>query len=240
MAAVLICGANALLSHRSAAELWRLVPRRRGPVDVAVPLRVSRRRPRIRVHHKSSLCSGERRRVRGIPVTDPTTTLIDFATCGSRGELESAVNEANHLDLVHPERLREELRVRSGRPGVGVLGALLDRDTFALTQTALERLFLPLAREAGLPLPDGQAWLSETRVDFYWPQLELVVECDSLRYHRTAAKQADDLKRDQEHVRAGRRTLRVTHYQVRYEPDYVRGLLRDLARQPILRPGAHL
>lgn len=241
MVAVLGCGPDALLSHRSAAELWRMVPRRPGLIDVAVPLGVSRRRPEVRLHRKSGEGPGldghgrrlVPRRIRGIPVTDPTATLIDFATCGSRGELEGAVNEVSHLDLLHPERLREELRARPGQPGVRILAALLDRDTFVLTQSELERLFLPLAREAGLPLPEGQTRLSRTRVDFYWPELRLVVECDSLRYHRTAAKQAEDVRRDQEHVRAGRRTLRVTHYQVRYEPDYVRALLRDLARQLI-------
>lgn len=233
MAAVLVCGVDALLSHRSAAELWRMVPRRSGPIDVAVRPEVTRRRSWIRTHRKAS--PGPRRSVRNIPVTDPITTLVDLAGCAVDRETEAAVNEASHLNLVQPDRLRRELGSHRGRRGVGALARLLDRDTYVLTDTELERLFLPLARSAGLGLPGGQVWLSRTRVDFYWPRLGLVVECDSLRFHRTAAKQAQDVRRDQEHVRAGRRALRVTHHQVRHEPEYVVALLRDVGKQGAAR-----
>jgi very-short-patch-repair endonuclease len=110
------------------------------------------------------------------------------------------------------------------------LRRLLDRDTFVLTESRLEQLLLPLARAAGLPLPQTQVWLNSYRVDFYWPDLGLVVETDSLRYHRTPAKQAEDLRRDQAHIVAGRMPLRFTHWQVRYEPDYVRKTLATAAR----------
>ena len=45
--------------------------------------------------------------------------------------------------------------------------------------------------------PQTQAWLDGYRVDFYWPELGLVVETDSLRYHRTPFKQASDKRRGQ-------------------------------------------
>ncbi len=37
------------------------------------------------------------------------------------------------------------------------------------------------------------------KVDFWWPELRLVVETDGLRYHRTAAQQTRDRLRDQAH-----------------------------------------
>ena len=40
-------------------------------------------------------------------------------------------------------------------------------------------------------------------VDFYWPDLGLVVETDGLAYHRTPAQQAADRVRDQAHTAAG-------------------------------------
>src|SRR5919198_3748870 len=43
MAAVLACGEGAVLSHRSAAELWRLLPPRGGNVHVTVERAGSRR-----------------------------------------------------------------------------------------------------------------------------------------------------------------------------------------------------
>ena len=67
------------------------------------------------------------------------------------------------------------------------------------------------------------------RVDFYWPEHNLVVETDGLRYHRTPAQQAADRVRDQDHFVAGVRTLRFTRAQVRYEPARVEAVLRAAA-----------
>ncbi len=93
------------------------------------------------------------------------------------------------------------------------------RPTITLTTTELERRFLPLALEAGLPAPQTQTWLDGYRVDFYWPDLGLVVEADSLRYHRTPFKQASDKRRDNAHAGSGLTTLRFTHSQICHEPE---------------------
>ncbi|MEZ5076462.1 MAG: hypothetical protein R2725_03355 [Solirubrobacterales bacterium] len=167
--------------------------------------------------------------MRDIPLTDPIATLVDFASEATRAELERAVNEASHLDLADPEMLRAALDRTPPRPGIRPLRVLLDRDTFVLTQSELERRFLSLARAAGLPRPESQDWLGRSRVDFHWPSLGLVVECDSLRYHRTALKQAADFRRDQTHLLAGRTPLRFNHYQVRHEPTYVTETLATIA-----------
>jgi very-short-patch-repair endonuclease len=71
--------------------------------------------------------------------------------------------------------------------------------------------------------------VNEFEVDFYWPDLALVVETDGLRYHRTPAEQARDRLRDQAHTAAGLTQLRFTHEQVRYEPDHVREILAQTA-----------
>jgi hypothetical protein len=109
--------------------------------------------------------------------------------------------------------------------GVKRLRELLDGPTITLTTTELERLFLPLAFDAGLPAPQTQTWLDGYRVDFFWPELGLVVEADSLRYHRTPFKQASDKRRDNAHAGSGLTTLRFTHGQVCHEPAYVRATL---------------
>jgi very-short-patch-repair endonuclease len=76
-------------------------------------------------------------------------------------------------------------------------------DKFDLTDSELERRFLPLARRAGLPRPLTGEKLNGFKVDFFWFELGLVVETDGLRYHRTPAQQARDRLRDQAHVAAG-------------------------------------
>lgn len=108
---------------------------------------------------------------------------------------------------------------------------ILDRRTFALTDSELERRFLPITRAAGLPLPETGRKLNGFKVDFYWPDLGLVVETDGLRYHRTPAQQARDRMRDQAHTASGLTCLRFTHAQVRFEADHVRATLAAVVRR---------
>jgi len=165
----------------------------------------------------------------GIPVTTPIQTLIDLSLRLDRRGTERAINEADKYDLVHPPELRSALDERVGERGVGTLRHILDRRTFRLTKEELERRFLPLARKAGLPVPLTGQIVNEFEVDFYWPDLGLVVETDGLRYHRTPAEQARDRLRDQAHTAAGLAQLRFTHEQVRYEPEYVVRILAQTA-----------
>jgi very-short-patch-repair endonuclease len=62
-------------------------------------------------------------------------------------------------------------------------------------------------------------------VDFYWPDLPLIVETDGLTYHRTPTQQEKDRLRDQAHAAAGIPHLRFTHSQVRDHPSHVRRTL---------------
>jgi very-short-patch-repair endonuclease len=221
MAAVLSCGPGAALSHTSAgAHLGIVQPTRM--IELSAP--ALRRRPGIIVHRRKDLAPHVMAHL-GIPVTTPSCTLVDLAAQLPRGELEAAVNAADRLDLIAPEELRTALQDTGRRPGGRVLRGLLDRSTFTLTDSELERLFLPIARAAGLSLPRTGVVLHGHKVDFYWPELGLVVETDGLRYHRTPAQQAKDRLRDQVHTAAGLTTLRFTHAQVRYEPRHVQATL---------------
>lgn len=113
-----------------------------------------------------------------------------------------------------------------GVHGVKKLRTLIDRCTFALTDSVLESRFKRVARAAGLPEPLTQQWVNGYRVDFYWPDLGLVVETDGWRYHRTAARQNQDRRRDHAHTLAGLTQVRFTHAQVRWQPAYVAAVLR--------------
>jgi very-short-patch-repair endonuclease len=229
MAAVLSCGPGAALSHRSAAALWGLAGDRPS-IDVTVPAGARRDRPGIVIHGAAR----EVRRRYAIPVTSPTCTLIDLAATLDADDLEAAINEADKRDLIDPERLRKELDRRTGRHGVKALRRVLDRRTFTLTDTKLERRFLPLAQAAGLPKPLTQIHLNGYRVDFWWPDLKLVVETDGLRYHRTPAEQTRDRVRDQVHAAAGLTPLRFTRAQVAFDRAHVRATLAAVAAR--LRP----
>jgi very-short-patch-repair endonuclease len=82
-----------------------------------------------------------------------------------------------------------------------------------------------------------QQWVKGFRVDFYWPDLGLVVETDGLRYHRTPAERAQDRVRDQAHTAAGLTPLRFTRAQVRFDPEQVEAILDALVRR--LRGASH-
>ena len=90
---------------------------------------------------------------------------------------------------------------------------------------------------AGLPAPLTQQQVNGFRVDFFWPELGLVVEVDGLRYHRTAAQQTRDRRRDHAHAAAGLTPLRFTHRQVAFERASVETTLRAVVRRsPRARP----
>jgi very-short-patch-repair endonuclease len=234
MVAILACGSGALLSHGSAAALWGVGFEHRG-LEVSVRSASPRRRRGLRVYRRPTLADHDVVHRDGIPVTGIVQTLVDLAATLATPQLERLVNEADRLDFIDPPALRTDLEAHRCEPGVRPLRNLLDRRTFRLTRSELERLFLPLAERAGLALPLTKQWVNGFEVDFLWPDLELVVETDGLRYHRTAAQQARDRVRDQAHTAAGMTQLRFTHEQVRYEPERVLSTLAAVARR--LRQG---
>jgi very-short-patch-repair endonuclease len=218
MAAVLSCGPHAVLSHSSAAALWGVGKERSSSIEVSVPVSSARRRPRVRVHRRPNLRAVDIAVRDGIPVTGIVRTLIDIARQLDPRRLERAINEADRLELVDPETLFAALDDYTAQPGVGKLRETLGRHALRLTDSELERRFLRLVEDAGLPIPVTAVRLNGFKVDFYWPDLGLVVETDGLRYHRTPAQQARDRLRDQTHTAAGMIALRFTHAQVHFEP----------------------
>lgn len=231
MVAVLSCGSGAALSHGSAAALWGIALERSRGIEVSVPVTSGRRRPGMRIHRRPNLRPSDVGLRDGIPVTTPVRTLIDLARFLDTARIERAINEADRLDLVDPETLHAALDTYPGHRGVGRLRVILGHRTFRLTDSELERRFLPQAKKAGLPMPLTRQHVNGFRVDFYWPDLGLVVETDGLRYHRTPAQQARDRLRDQTHTAAGLVPLRFTHAQVRFEAKHVLETLVAVARQ---------
>ncbi len=228
--AVLACGPEAGISHETGCELYGVRRREPGPIEVSVPARARRHHAGIRVHNRRVL-DGNVTTHRRVPVTCLPLTLIDTALRWPERHLEAAVNQADALDLLDPEAMRSALDRYAGRPGVRPLRRLLDGHTFRLTDSELERIFLRLIRRVGLPDPMTQRYAGSWRVDFLWPGLGLVVETDSLRYHRTPAQQARDYRRDQTHQLAGLYPLRFTHFQLAREQRHVLRLLRHAIDQ---------
>jgi very-short-patch-repair endonuclease len=214
MAAVLACGPGAVLSHRSAAELWGIRRPRRlsmagrgnGAVDVSVPGTAGRnRREGILVHRSSTLiaadCTGRDR----IPATTPARTLADLRGLLSTAQLASAVREAEFL-------------------GLSVDGyAPADR-----ARTDLEQLFVALCRRHRLPKPAVNAKLDRYEVDFLWPEHRLIVEADGWESHRTKSAFEEDRARDARLKVIGYEVVRFTWRQIRDDRAGVARTIRAL------------
>jgi hypothetical protein len=228
MAAALSCGPDAALSHEDGAALWRIIPVRQGPIHVSVSTGGSRSRAGIVVHRRRRFEVTEHH---GIPVTTPVFTLVDLAARLPPREIHAALNQADKLNLVSPDEVRHALDEMPRVPGLNLLRKMLDRDAFVLTDSELERFFLPIARGAGLGRPETGVWLHGLKVDFHWPELALVVETDGLRYHRTPAQQSADRRRDQAHLAAGLTCLRFSRSQVVFEAEYVVATLARVAHR---------
>ena len=220
-AAVLACGAGAVLSHRGALSLLQLAPPPADviPVDVTVVLHDRGRRPGIRVHRVRSLTAEDVTTVEGIAVTAPARTLIDVAATARARELEQALAQAQRRQLVSAEALLERIARHPRRRGMKALKALLLSETPpALTRSEAEERFLALVRKTQLPEPGVNVMVAGFEVDFLWQAAALAVEIDGYAFHSSPRSFERDRLRDAALTALGFRVIRVTWRQIEREP----------------------
>lgn len=239
MAAVLALGPTAVLSHRSAAALWEL---RASPVvEVTVPGDGGRRRrDGILLHRSKTLTELDVTTHRGIPVTTPARTLVDYAEVVARRTLERALDEAEVTLRLDWRTVDDVLARHPGRVGAKRLRAAIERHDIgsSRSRSELEEAVLALCDRAGLPRPRMNVQLAGMEVDFWWPEHRLVVEADSRRHHHTAAAFERDRLRDAELVVEGIRVIRLTHRRVVHDEVAVAALLSRLLA-PAQLPAPH-
>jgi very-short-patch-repair endonuclease len=197
---------GAALSHRSAAELWRLLPPADGPVDVSVPSDGGRRkRSGIRLHRCSTLLPASVTSQQGIPVTTPASTIADLRPVTSQRELRRAIRQAEVLGLT------------TGAEAIT-----------ARTRSDLELAFRRLCRRHRLPAPEVNVRIGPMEVDFLWRDQRLVVETDGYRYHRGKEAFENDRDRDLRLRALGFEVVRLSEQQVADEPTQAAAVLRKL------------
>jgi len=225
MAAVLACGPGAVLSHGSAAGLWKLLPRPAGParppvVDVTVSVRYRIPGRAVRVHRVTGLAPDETTSHKGIPITAPARTILDLSGSVRLRELERALARADRHALVERGEVEALLARYPRRPGTRTLRALLAGGAEpALTRSEAEARFLDLVRRAQLPAPEANVRVKGLEVDFLWRGPRLVVETDGFAYHGSATSFEGDRRRDAVLTAAGFRVVRITWRQLSREPE---------------------
>jgi hypothetical protein len=184
LAAVLTCGRDAVLSHRSAAALWEIRFSQAATVEVTVPSQAGRlKRHGVRVHRSRRLVGDDVTVHRRIPVTTVSRTLLDLADILPTQPLKRAIHEAEYRGLLDLMALAATAERNPGRKGAKVLA--LAKGPPELTRSELEDRFLELCRHHHLPSPAVGARVEGFEVDFLWPNERVVVETDGLAAHGT-------------------------------------------------------
>ena len=203
IAALLAAGPGAVLSHRTAAALWRILPSMPQFVHVTLTDRRPRQREGLRIHQAKRL---ETTRHQALPVTTPRQTIEQL----EGPDADRAASEALYLDLIN----------RSDAP-----------DGAEPTRSELERKLLSALQAAGLPQPVVNRRFGRYRPDFLWPEHKLIVETDGWAGHGHRTAFEDDRARDAALLAAGWRVLRVTYRRLRREPTLVAAQLAAVLAQ---------
>lgn len=221
-AALLACGDEAVLTHRTAAGILRIMPEPppEQPVDVSVPRTVRGPRSGVRIHRVGRLPAEEVEVRYGLAVANGPRTILDLAACLGPYELERALARAERQDLVTIDQVRATADRYPRRPGRGRLRALLDDIAEpALTRSPPELLLLKKLRKAGVPRPRTNARIAGMEVDLLFPDYGLAVEIDGYRFHRQRPAFEDDRSRGTALAAQGITLLRFTWRQLTREPD---------------------
>lgn len=195
------------------------------PVHVAVPGR-RRGRPGIAVH------TGPRdwTEHEGIPTTTIDQTLIDLAAGGRRRLAERALTRAETV-------LRHDFGPLIEHVRGPIRGCTLLRELLAAppdrTRNELEAAMRDLCSEYRHPQPEINQWIpfpegGGAEADFLWRRERVIIETDSLTFHRTQKAMDHDYGRDARLELLGWRVRRVSWRQVFEQPGLVGTLIGHL------------
>jgi very-short-patch-repair endonuclease len=237
-AAVLSCGPNALISHRTAAALHNLRRGGGGKIHVTVPGGGHEDRDGIVLHRVRRIAPADAASVDGIPVTSVARTCLDQAAVIKRETLDDLLEAAERNKSFD---LNAFLAVCGrGRRGSKALkrAILLYQPIPGWTRSRLERRLFKALRKRGAPLPSVNAWVEDQECDLVWHDEHLVVEVDGDVWHNTTAARARDPRRDAKLQIAGFATFRVPENRIVYEIDGVVDDVLALLRRPWARTPA--
>jgi very-short-patch-repair endonuclease len=216
--ALLVAGPTAVLSHRTAAAFWKLIPSMSPFVEITVTTRARRNRPGLRIHETRR--PPATRTLHSLPLTAPLRTLVDL---GASRDIERLCSEALALNLVtEPELAQQQLLTPLVAP----------------TRSELERRFYELVHDAGLPRPLVNHRVGRYVADFAWPDHRVIVETDGYRTHGHRTAFESDHDRAAHLTAQGWVVLRFTWRRLRDEPLLVAVQLAQVLSRRSPRPRA--
>lgn len=216
-------GDGVVLSHQSAILIHRL-PVWGASLDTVHVTRVDDRRTRNRAgveSHRVAVCDGEVTRVGSLDVTTVVRSLVDPARSSGFEAAVWSMDAALRRGVVSREGLERSAAGAAGRPGAGDARravAFADGGSESVDESRLR----VATHELGLPPPVLQHLFRDEdgrpvgRVDFWWPNVNVIGEFDGLvKYRGTMGNPVEVLiaeKRREDALRAltGAPVVRVT------------------------------
>lgn len=187
------------------------------------------------IHTARHLDRIDRARVDDVPVLSATRTLLHLAETESAARLLAALESAMRDGLTSEDFLHRRITQlrRRGRTGLRRLLRVLEGHEIGRGgHTWLEREYLRLVHDAGLPSPITQQVLSRrrnslVRVDCRFPGTNLVVELLGYRWHRTPLQMQIDAERLNRLQMDGFLVLQFTYQHVTTDPAWVLSQSRE-------------
>lgn len=221
---------GAVVSHQSAAVAHRMGPIPRSDPTVTVSHRGTYTFPGLIVHQSTDLHPEHITTINSLRVTNAPRTVLDLAKILRPQRLEEVVDNAlagGIVDFDDLARLYMAL-TRRGKKGMRRMGRILGEraDDKRVPETVIETKLFRLLIDAGVRPPEKQfhaPWLKpiDGRVDFAYPDEQIVLEADSRRWHRLFDAFEVDRRRDIAAQLAGWVVIRVTWKMITEEPLFV-------------------
>jgi hypothetical protein len=235
MAAVL-ASTPSVASHFSAAWLWGLLRSRPDRAHITCRSRRSGKRPFA--VHTADLAPRDRTRRDGIPVTSLSRTILDVAVSSRPRTVRRQIQLAEDLKVFDLREMHDLLERTKGHRGQAKVRAALElqEEDPPFTRSGLERRFLEVVREAGLPEPSMNFFVAGHEIDAWWGAERFGVELDVYATHGSRLSFEEDRERDDELLHAGIETTRVTGARLDREPGkVVDSIRRHLARRAAIK-----
>ncbi len=226
-AAVWDAGPNALVSHSAAAQVFRFPGFDQNRVEVLVPKPLDHVCTIARVHESRRFELVHPRVMWGIPVVAPADTLVHVAPELGLERLSWLTDElllGKRFDL---RGLNAAFaRLAPGCRGMRGLRAVLNDHAPGepVPESKLARRFIavaeryrlpPFSRQVNIPGRD----IRPARVDFFWPEVRLIVEIDGRRWPARFQDFERDHRRDLRFLALGYPTARITWAMLTEAPD---------------------
>ena len=236
---------EAVLSHESAAVVWDLPTPAFGYWHDSLPALTvasvgARSRHGSAVLHRGALPAGQvTRDPDGYPITSIARTTVDLAAgrdlpqalvlcdAGARRLIERMIRNPKRSDYANPRFVRAardhlaEAAASHGRAGLGAALELM----VAARESVPESLAAGHLKLAGLPPPLFQhriaSRIGSLYPDFYWPELNLVGECDGAVKYVDARGYVNEKEREQVLRDLGYRIVRWLAKEIMLTPQVV-------------------